>query len=85
MHNICPFPPPPRPQSLHNLCSSFLLGIIAVPREIENNAYTKLGGGGANKVHYVVSRLSSSSPGLLYQNEVKCSAFDMELIFILMQ
>ena len=43
------------------------------------------GGGGANKVHYVVSRLSSSSPGLLYQNEVKCSAFDMELIFILMQ
>ena len=43
------------------------------------------GGGGANKVHYVVSRLFSSSPGPLYQNEVKYSAFDMELIFILMQ
>ena len=42
-------------------------------------------GGGANKVHYVARRLFSSSPGPLYQNEVKCSAFDMELIFILMQ
>ena len=26
-----------------------------------------------------------SSPGPLYQNEVKCSAFDMETIFILKQ
>ena len=26
------------PQILHNLCFLFLLGIIAVPREIENNA-----------------------------------------------
>ena len=39
------------PQILHNLCFPFLLGITAVPREIENNAYAKLGGG-ANKVHY---------------------------------
>ena len=39
---------------LHNLCFSFLLGITAVPREIENNAYAEFGagGGGANKVHY---------------------------------
>ena len=29
---------------------SFLLGITAVPREIENNAYRKFWG--ANKVHY---------------------------------
>ena len=29
------------PQILHNLCVSFLLGITAVPREIENNAYAK--------------------------------------------
>ena len=36
-------------------------------------------------MHYVASRLFSSSPGPLSQNEVKCSAFDMELIFILMQ
>ena len=43
------------------------------------------GGGAANKVHYVASRLFSSSTGPLYQNEVKCSAFDMESIFILMQ
>ena len=76
-------PPSPPPQRLHNLCYSFLLGIIAVPRGIENNAYTKLGGE-ANKVHYVASRLFSSSPRPLYQNEVKCSAFDMELIFMLM-
>ena len=38
------------PKILHNLCFSFLLGITAVPREVENNT---LGGGGvANKVHY---------------------------------
>ena len=34
------------PQILHNPCFSFLLGIAAVPREIENNAYVKFGGGG---------------------------------------
>ena len=33
---------PPRPQILHNLCFLTLLGITAVPREIENNAYAKL-------------------------------------------
>ena len=27
------------PKILHNLCFSFLLGITAVPREMENNAY----------------------------------------------
>ena len=27
------------------------------------------------------NRPYSSRPGLLYQNEVKCSAFDMEMIF----
>ena len=44
-------PPPPPHQILHNLCFSFLLGITAVPRESENNAYAKFvfffwGGGG---------------------------------------
>ena len=34
------------PQILHNPCFSFLLGIAAVPREIENNAYVKFGGWG---------------------------------------
>ena len=38
MHLICP--PPPH-QILHSLCFSFLLGVTAVPREIENNAYAK--------------------------------------------
>ena len=28
----------------HNLCLSFLLGITAVAREIESNAYAKFGG-----------------------------------------
>ena len=36
--------PPPTPQILHNLCFSTLLGITAVPREIENNAYAKFWG-----------------------------------------
>ena len=35
---------------LHNLCSSFPLGITVVPREIENNAYEKFWD--ANKMHY---------------------------------
>ena len=38
------------PKILHNLCFSFLLGITAVPRETENNAYAKFWR--ANKVHY---------------------------------
>ena len=46
------------PKISHNLCFSFLLGITAVQREIENNAYAKFGGGGGgggggtNKEHY---------------------------------
>ena len=38
------------PHIFHNLCFSFLLGITAVPREIENNPYAKFWV--ANKVHY---------------------------------
>ena len=38
------------PKILRKLCFSFLLGITAAPREIENNAYAKFWG--ANKVHY---------------------------------
>ena len=34
---------------------------------------------------HLQNRPFPSSPGPLYQNEVKCSAFDMEMIFILMQ
>ena len=49
MHLICPNPPFPT-QILHTLCFSFLLGITAVPREIENYAYAKFLE--ANKVHY---------------------------------
>ena len=53
MHLVCP------PKFLLNLCFLFLLGITAVPREIENNGYAYyyffLEGGGrlANKVHFV--------------------------------
>ena len=35
--------------------------------------------------NYNTGRPFPSSPGPLYQNEVKCSAFDIEMIFILMQ
>ena len=38
------------PKILHNLCFSFLLGITAVPRKIQSNAYAKFWGG--NKVYY---------------------------------
>jgi len=38
------------PKILHNVCFSLLLGITAIPREIENSAYAKCWG--ANKVHY---------------------------------
>ena len=48
-HNVPCFPT----KILHNLYFSFFLGIIAVPREIENNAYAKVwgvvGGGGGGK------------------------------------
>ena len=49
MHLICPPAPPKKIKNLHNLCFSFLLGITAVLREIEN-AYAKFWG--ANRVHY---------------------------------
>ena len=38
------------PKILHNLCFSFLVGITAVPRKIENSAYAKIWG--ASKVDY---------------------------------
>ena len=45
-----PYLHPPPPNVLHNLCFSFLFGITALPREIENNACTNFWG--ANNVHY---------------------------------
>ena len=51
MHLICPPPAAPKKKkNLQNLCFSFFLGITAVPREIENNAYAKCLG--LNKMHY---------------------------------
>ena len=44
MHLICP------PKFCMTFVFHFSLGITAVPREIENNAYAKFGG--TNKVHY---------------------------------
>ena len=50
-------PPSPAPQkSLHRHCFRFILGSTVVPREIEDNGYVKLeGGGGGDKVHYGLS------------------------------
>ena len=49
MHLICPRPAPHPPKFCITLCSSFRLGITAVPREIENKAclYKIMGGKGA--------------------------------------
>ena len=53
-HNAPYFPPPPPPKKKNCITFfflfSFLLGITAVPRDIENNACKKFGGGGANKL-----------------------------------
>ena len=54
-HNAPYLPPPPPPPHKKIcltvfFCFSILLGITAVPREIENNAYAKFWR--ANKVHY---------------------------------
>ena len=38
------------PKILHNLCFSFLLGITAVPKEIDDNVYAQFWG--ANEVHF---------------------------------
>ena len=55
------------PQFLHNLCFSFLLGITAVPREINNNVYVKcffvvVGGGGGGRC--IVGDLQVSNDNL---------------------
>ena len=53
-------PLPVPPQMLHNLCFSFLLGITAVPREIENNANANVffflggGGGGGGEIRCIM-------------------------------
>ena len=57
-HNTLHFPPPKKKKK--KICItffSFILGITAIPSEIEKNAYAKCfffwgGGRGANKVHY---------------------------------
>ena len=53
MHLICPPLPPTKKKKLQNLCFSFLLYITTVLREIENNAYAKLGGG-EGQVRYLM-------------------------------
>ena len=49
MHSLC------APKILHNLFFSLLLGITAIPREIENNAYAKFeGGGGGGQIRHIM-------------------------------
>ena len=43
-------PPTPHPKILHILCFSFLLGITAVSKEIDDNVYAQFWG--ANEVHF---------------------------------
>ena len=42
------------PKILHNLCFSLLLGITAIPREIENNAYAKFDGVGGGQIRRIM-------------------------------
>ena len=44
------FTPPPSKKKWRNHCFQFLLGITAIPREIQDNGYVKFWG--VNKVHY---------------------------------
>ena len=64
LYNLRHLPPPP--QILHNLCFSFLLGITAVPRETENNAYaTFFFGGGGGQIRCIMGNVQVSSSILL--------------------
>ena len=65
-HNAPFSPPPPPPQSFYNLCFSFLLGIIVVPREIENNAYAKSWGG---QIRCIMGQVQAAY-GILWQGIV---------------
>ena len=46
----CLPPPPLQKKWRRNHCFQFLLGITAIPREIQDNGYVKFWG--VNKVHY---------------------------------
>ena len=62
MHFICPLPPPKKKKKKKNCItfSSFLLGITAIPIEIEKNAYAKFfsfgagGGGGGGQIRCIM-------------------------------
>ena len=81
---LSPPPPPKEKKNLQNLCFSFLLYITTVLREIENNAYEKLGGGGgANKVPY--GRCASGEWTRLYVMHCRVNpVFCMSCITILL-
>ena len=50
-------PPPQKKTILHNHCFSFLFGITVVPRETENNAYAKFGGGGGGQIRCIMGNV----------------------------
>ena len=70
-HNTpCLPPPPPFKKKFRKRWFSFLLGITAVPREIENNAYAKFWG--ASKVHFgrcVSDELAFWGPFVFYSGK----------------
>ena len=70
-HNTLCCPPP---QILYKHCFQFLLGIAVASREIENNSYAKTSIMVLKKPLW--NRLFPSFPVPLYQNEVKCLAYD---------
>ena len=52
----------PPPKILRNTSFSFLLGITAVPREIENNAYAIFfgGGGGGGQIRCIMNDVQAA-------------------------
>ena len=77
-HNALYLPP----KILHNLCFSFLLGITAVPREIENIMPMQNFGGKYGALREVCKlRFGPSSLKSLFQSEAKCKAIDLKMIF----
>ena len=79
------------PRQQQSTCRFLLSAVRATLRvdEMEAILHGFSGGGGGGVLKrviavefvYYINRPFPSSPGPLYQNEVKCSAFDVEMIF----
>ena len=75
-----PYSPPPPFQILRNLWFSFLLGITAVPREIENGAHANslfLGGGWGEQIRYIMGDVQVAYLFIFFQIAVTTSKYNI--------